>query len=188
MGISVPGTSLHLPHESFQLRRRTLRLLKRLPLCTVRCTCSTHAFCRHIDVRSSRWQKKQEVPRALSRQNLVLGYECGSVFPAGVGPGSTSTDAVMASRFNRSVETRRWYGWLRVMFRRCAPLPSSNLVPFGRWWHARGRGPCRGEPRIALSGGYASDSARAEGSLIIDEPGKCRTPVRKNQRCEPGDF
>ena len=26
------------------------------------------------------------------------------------------------------------------------PLPSSNLVPFGRWWHARGRGHCGGKP------------------------------------------
>ena len=26
------------------------------------------------------------------------------------------------------------------MFPRCTPLPSSNLVPFGRWWHVRGRG------------------------------------------------
>ena len=33
-------------------------------------------------------------PRALSLRNLVLGYECGRVFPAGVGPGSPSRDAV----------------------------------------------------------------------------------------------
>ena len=44
---------------------------------------------------------------------------------------------------------------------RCAPLPGSNLVPFGR---------CGGS---ALSGEYAPDSAKAEGSSIVDEPGEC---------------
>ena len=29
---------------------------------------------------------------------------------------------------------------------------------------------CRGEPGSALSGGYAQDSAKAEGSSIVDEP------------------
>ena len=32
-------------------------------------------------------------PRALSLRNLVSGYECGRVFPAGVGPGSPPRDA-----------------------------------------------------------------------------------------------
>ena len=27
-----------------------------------------------------------------------------------------------------------------------AILPSSDVVPFGRWWHARGRGHCRVKP------------------------------------------
>ena len=31
---------------------------------------------------------------------------------------------------------------------------------------------CRGEPGSALSGGYAPDSAKAEGSSIVDEPGE----------------
>ena len=44
---------------------------------------------------------------------------------------------------------------------------------FERWWHARGRGYCRGEPGSALSGGYAPDSATAEESSIVDEPGEC---------------
>ena len=43
--------------------------------------------------------------------------------------------------------------------------------PSGGWRHARGREHCRGEPRSALSGGYAPDSAKAEGSSIVDEPG-----------------
>ena len=67
----------------------------------------------------------------------------------------------------------RRYGWLRMVFPRWAPLPISNLVPFRRWWHARGRGYCRGEPGNALSGGYAPDSARLEGSSIVGEPGEC---------------
>ena len=56
---------------------------------------------------------------------------------------------------------------------RCAPLPSSNLVHFGRWWPARGREHCRVEPGSALSGGYAPESARAVGSSIVDEPEEC---------------
>ena len=42
-------------------------------------------------------------------------------------------------------------------------------MPFGSWWHARGRGHCRREkPGSALSGEYAPDSARAKDSLIVD--------------------
>ena len=43
--------------------------------------------------------------RALSLRNLVSGYECGRVFPAGVGPGSPSRDAAnwLPSRFSLSV-------------------------------------------------------------------------------------
>ena len=37
---------------------------------------------------------------------------------------------------------------------RRGPLPSSNLVHFGRWRHARGREHCHGEHGSALSGGY----------------------------------
>ena len=70
----------------------------------------------------------------------------------------------------------------------CAPLPSFNLVPFGRWRHARGRKHSRGEPGSALSGGYAPNSARVEGSSIVDEPGECCTPVHENQRREPGGL
>ena len=36
----------------------------------------------------------------------------------------------------------------------------------------RGREYCHGEPGSALSGGYAPDSAKAEGSSIVDEPGE----------------
>ena len=39
--------------------------------------------------------------------------------------------------------------------------------------HARGREHCGGEPSSALSGGYAPDSAKAENSSIVDEPGEC---------------
>ena len=113
--------------------------------------------------------------RALSLRNLVSGYECGRVFPAGVGPGSPSRDAAnwLPSRFSLSVETRRRYGWLRMMV-----FPGARLVrvpiwrPSGGWRHARRREHCRGEPGSALSGGYAPDSAKAEGSSIVDEPGE----------------
>ena len=41
------------------------------------------------------------------------------------------------------------------------------------WRHARGREHCRGEPGSALSGGYALDSAKTEGSSVVDELGEC---------------
>ena len=45
--------------------------------------------------------------------------------------------------------------------------------PSGGWRHARGREHFRGEPgSTLLSGGYAPDSAKAEGSSIVDEPGE----------------
>ena len=53
---------------------------------------------------------------------------------------------------------------------RCAPLPSSNLVSFGRWRHARDREHCRGESGSALSSGYAPDLARVDSSSTVDEP------------------
>ena len=113
---------------------------------------------------------------ALCLRNLVSGYECGRVFPAGVGPGSPSRDAVnwLPSRFSLSIETRRRFGWLRMMV-----IPGAHLFrapiwcPSGGWRHARGREHCRrGEPGSSLLGGYAPNSAKAEGSSIVDEPGE----------------
>ena len=112
--------------------------------------------------------------RALSLRNLVSGYECGRVFPAGVGPGSPSRDAAnwLLSRFGLSVETRRQYGWLRMVFSGARLFRAPTWWPSGGWRHARGREHCRGEPGSSLPGGYAPDSAKAEGSSIVDEPGK----------------
>ena len=56
------------------------------------------------------------------------------------------------------------------------------------WRHVRDREHYREEPSCVLSGGYAPDLAKAEGSSILDEPGESRTPVRENQRREPGGF
>ena len=82
-----------------------------------------------------RWHRASS-PRARSLRNLLVsGNECGRVFPAGVGPGSPSRDAAnwLPSRFSLSVETRRRYGWLRMMvFPGARLFPSPNLVPFGR--------------------------------------------------------
>ena len=113
-------------------------------------------------------------PRALSLRNLVSGYECGRVFPAGVGPGSPSRDAAnwLPSRFRLSVETRRRYGWLRMVFPVARLLRAPIWCPSGGWRHARGREHGRGELGSALSGGYAPDSTKAEGSSIVDEPGR----------------
>ena len=55
-------------------------------------------------------------------------------------------------------------------------MRASSELQFGAlrevWRHARGREYCRGESGSALSGGYAPDSAKAEGSSIVDEPGE----------------
>ena len=112
--------------------------------------------------------------RALSLRNLVSGYECGRVFPASVGPGSPSRDAInwLPSRFGLLVETRRRYGWLRIVFPGVRSFRAPIWCPSGGWRHARGREHCRGEPGSALSGGYAPVSAKAEGSSIADEPGE----------------
>ena len=113
--------------------------------------------------------------RALSLRNLVSGYECGRVFPAGVGPGSPSRDAAnwLPSRSDLSVETRWQYGWLRMVFSGVRLFRAPIWWPSGGWRHARGREHyCRGEPGGSLSGGYAPDSAKAEGSSIVDEPGE----------------
>ena len=105
--------------------------------------------------------------RALSLRNLVSGYECGRVFPAGVGPGSPSRDAAnwLPSRFSLSVETRRRYGWLRMVFLGARLFRAPIWCPLGGWRQARSWKHCRGEPGSALSGGYAPDSAMGGGQL-----------------------
>ena len=103
-----------------------------------------------------------------------LGDECGRVFPAGVGPGSPSIDAAnwLPSRFSLSVETRRRYGWLRMGFPGARLFRVPIWYPSGGGRHARGREHGRGEPGSSLSGVYAPDSTKAEGSSIVDEPGE----------------
>ena len=65
----------------------------------------------------------------LSLRNQVSGYECGRVFPAGVGLGSPPRDAAswLPSRFSLSVETRRRYGWLRIV------VPGAHLFRAPIW-------------------------------------------------------
>ena len=72
--------------------------------------------------------------RALSLRNLVSGYECGRVFPAGVGSNLPSKDAAnwLPSRFSQSVETRQRYGWLRMVF------PGARLFRAPIWCPSRG--------------------------------------------------
>ena len=59
--------------------------------------------------------------------------------------------------------------------------------PSGGWRHARGREHCRGEPGSSLSGGYAPDSAKAEGSSIVDEPGGLN-PCARESKARTGRF
>ena len=77
-------------------------------------------------------------------------------------------------------DQREWHRMTRMTGPDCAVM--CNLInthtapiwcPSGGWRHARGREHCRGEPgSTLLSGGYAPDSAKAEGSSIVDEPGE----------------
>ena len=122
-----------------------------------------------------RTNRSNYTSRALSLRNLVSGYyECGRIFPAGVGPGSPSRDAAnwLPLRFSLSIETRRQYGWLRMVFPGARLLRAPIWCPSGGWRHASGKEHCRGEPCSALTGGYAPDWAKAEGSSIVDEPGE----------------
>ena len=108
-------------------------------------------------------------------RNLISRYECRRVFPAGVGPGSPSRDTAnwLSSRLGRTVETRRRYGWLRLVFTRCASLPSSNLVcPLGGGG-TREAGSTVGESLVALyrvgthqirRGRRAPRSSKSQGS------------------------
>ena len=54
--------------------------------------------------------------------------------------------------------------------------PASSEPQFGALRevgrHARDREHCRKEPGSALSGGYAPDSVKVDGSSIVDEPGE----------------
>ena len=75
-------------------------------------------------------------PRTLSLRNLVLGYECGRVFPAGVELSSPSRDAAnwLSSRLSRSVETRRrCYDWLRIKV-----FPGARFYRVPIWCPSRG--------------------------------------------------
>ena len=97
-----------------------------------------------------------------------------NLYWVGVGPGSPSRDAAnwLPLRFNLSVETRQRYGWLLMVFPCVRPFRAPIWCPSGGWRHARGREQCRGKPGSALSGGYVPDSAKAEGSSIVDESGE----------------
>ena len=120
-----------------------------------------------------------------------FGVWVWEIFPAGVGPGSPSRDAAnwLPSRFSLSVETRRRYDWLRVMFPGARLFRAPIWCPSGGWRHARGREHGRGKPgSSALSGEYAPDLVKAEGSSIVDEPGEDWTPVRENHRLELEGF
>ena len=64
-----------------------------------------------------------------------------------------------------------------VDLRWCSQVRASSQLQFGAfrevWRHAIDREHCHGESSGTLSGGYAPDSAKAEGNSIVDEPGQC---------------
>ena len=74
-----------------------------------------------------------EISRAFCLRKLISGYGCGRVFPADVGPGPPSRDAAnwLSSRLSRSVETRRPYGWARMVFSCARPLRAPIWCPSG---------------------------------------------------------
>ena len=63
-----------------------------------------------------------------------MGYECGRVFPAGVGLGPPSRNVAnwLPSRFSLSVKTRQWYGWLRMVFSGARLFRAPIWCPLGR--------------------------------------------------------
>ena len=80
--------------------------------------------------------------RALSRRKLVSRYECGRIFPAGVGPGSPLRDTAnwLPSRLILSVETRWRYGWLRMVFPGARFFRAPTLCPSGGVTAREGQG------------------------------------------------
>ena len=92
----------------------------------------------------------------------------------GVEPGSSSKDAAnwQPSRFGLSVETRRQYGWLRMVFSGVRLFRAPIWWPSGGWRHARVREHCRGEPGSSLLGGYAPDSAKAGAARSLTSQGR----------------
>ena len=74
--------------------------------------------------------------RALSLRNLISGCKCGRVYTAGAGPSSPSRGAAnwLSSRLSRSAETRRRYGWLRMVF------PGARLFRAPIWCTSGGGG------------------------------------------------
>ena len=52
----------------------------------------------------------------------------------------------------------------------------------------RSREHCRGEPGSFLSGGYAPNSAKAEGNSIVDEPGEWLNPCARESKALTGRF
>ena len=129
--------------------RLSFRVVRDLPCAAVRRAAFLKAYQCTISFREkesfrptseSTWVPFASTPptRALSIRNLVSGYECERVFPAGVGPGSSSRDAAtwLPSGFSLSVEARRRYGWLRMVF------PGARLFRAPIWCPSGGVATC----------------------------------------------
>ena len=102
------------------------------------------------------------------------------VFPAGVGPGSPSRDTAAGCIRDSAGRLRRGGGMVGCGLG--SQMRTSSELPFGdlREVVAReGQGALlsgksgRAQQRSTVSGEYEPDSVRAEGSSIVDEPGKC---------------
>ena len=70
----------------------------------------------------------------------------------------------------------------------CAPLPSSNSAPFERWWHARGREHCRGEPGSALSGGVHTKFGEGGGQIDRRQARGMLNPCARESKARTGRF
>ena len=111
------------------------------------------------------------------------------VFPAVVGLESPSRDEANwpSSRFSRSGETRRSYGWLRMVSTRCASSDFQLGAPrdVGGMREAAGTvagslvgsSNTRKRTAVQLSGESTQDWARAEGRLIVHEPWGSTEPL-----------
>ena len=130
-----------------------------------------------------------QASRALSlrHDNLISAYECGRVFPAGVGPGSPLRDAAnwLSSRLSRLVETRRRYGRLRMVF------PGTRLSRVSIWCPSGGGGTREAGNTVAESlvalyrvGTHQIRRGRRAARSSTSQGGA----ERENQRREPGGF
>ena len=114
----------------------------------------------------------------------------GSFRRVQVGPGSPSADAAnwLPSRFGLSVETRRRYSWLRMVFSGVRPFRAPIWCPSRGWRHARGREHRRREPGSALIGWVRTRFGEGGGQLNRRRARGGLNPCARESKARTGRF